>query len=421
MAKPPKKATRKQPPSLQSMLTRFYGSMLSGPEMRQQARKDTNLAMQDSMRTLRTTYQRERERTLREQYAQGAYAGLLRGFGAEGSPESQSIKDAYARAAGLQQAESEGFIKSTTGQQQANVDVGQGTAASLAGFTGDIGTAQPGTNAGVLNYLASLPKGTFAAQAESAAKGLGRAGAEAGGQFALREAQLGQALREMQDEYTMGVTSLQAKRPGMLQEALSNYRESGRGDFATLINAFYLQNTMGKTEAEITGQYKGKPTLGARATAAEIAIDQATAASQAADRTERAAIARMNAQTSQKRARIAQQVANQDKIGASGDVTKLQQAFREDAQKYVAGIINVDKKRGRPRNAPPSKQALINAVYRIYGAPLAGKYGLTKQQVAQWAAQVVSTFPSSYWKVGTKAAAKAGTKGSGKGTSAYEG
>ena len=84
-------------------------------------------------------------------------------------------------------------------------------------------------NAGVLNYLAGLPRGTFAAQAESAAKGLGRAGAEAGGEFALREAQLGQTLRELQDSYTMGVRELQSKRPGMLSEATAaTARDRGR-------------------------------------------------------------------------------------------------------------------------------------------------------------------------------------------------
>ena len=250
------KTKRKQPkpPSIQGILTRFYGTMLPPKQQRKQARRETNLALQDSMRQLRTTYQRERERGLREQYAQGTYAGLLSGFGAPGSSEAQSIRDAYARAAGLSQAEAQGFIDPTVAQQGANIQASQATAQNLAGYTGDVaaitpgaatGAQQPGVNAMVLSYLNSLPRGTFAAQAESAAKGLGRAGAEAGGQFALRQAQMGQDLRELRDQYTMAVQDLQAKRPGLLQEALGRQTEGQRQDIATLISALSLQGQLG--------------------------------------------------------------------------------------------------------------------------------------------------------------------------------
>ena len=243
--KPKNKVKRHAPPTIAGIVSRFYGDFMTSAEQRKAARKETNIAMNDSMLKLRGTYQRERERTLREQYAQGAWAGLLKGYGSEGSAESETIKNAYARAAGLTEAESRGFITPTIAQQQSNVDTGQATAQNLAGFHGDIGSVQPGVNAGVLNYLAGLPRGTFAAQAESAAKGLGRAGAEAGGEFALREAQLGQTLRELQDSYTMGVRELQSKRPGMLSEATAGYREGSRQDIATLISALGLQSQMG--------------------------------------------------------------------------------------------------------------------------------------------------------------------------------
>jgi hypothetical protein len=253
MAVKPKAKKARQPagakiPSFNQIIGRLYGSMLTQKQMRKQARRETNLAMQDSMRQLRTTYQRERERGLREQYAQGAYAGLLRGFGAEGSAESQAVKEAYARAAGLTGAEQRGFITPTVAQAGANVAAGQATAENLAGYTGDITSAIPGGAAAapsgqVLNYLASLPAGTFAAEAEARAKGLGRAGAETAGQFALREAQLGQDLRELRDQYTMAVQELQAKRPGVLSEALGRYREGNRQDVATMLSAIGLQQT----------------------------------------------------------------------------------------------------------------------------------------------------------------------------------
>lgn len=403
-----KKGGRKTPNiTIQSLINQYAASMLSPQAMRKTARKETNLAMQDSLRDLRTTYQRERERTLREQYAQGTYAGMLRGFGAPGSAEAEGIRNAYASAAGLNERFSQGLIDSTTTQQGANVDTGAAQNAQLAGYDGPTIPGQDaGVNASVLSYLNSLPKGTFAAQAESRAKGLASAGAAAASPFALREAQLGQTLREMQDKYLMGRQDLNSSRASEFQKALSGLRESGRGDLSTLINAMYLQNTQQKDLASITGTYKGKPTQAARESAAEIAIRSATAASQAQDRTARQEIARMNAATSQQRARIAQQNANTAKLAASGDVVKAEQDFRKNAQKYVAGIIGVNPKTGQPRRRPPSKQTLINYVYRQYGLPLAGRYGLTKEMLAKWAAQVVSTFPDSYWKKST------GTKGS---------
>ena len=109
------------PPTIAGILTRFYGDSMISAEQRKAARKETNIAMNDSMLKLRRTYQRERERTLREQYAQGAWAGLLKGYGSEGSAESETIKNAYARAAGLTEAESRGFITPTIAQQQSNV------------------------------------------------------------------------------------------------------------------------------------------------------------------------------------------------------------------------------------------------------------------------------------------------------------
>jgi hypothetical protein len=410
---------RNQGFSIDRLLNRYFSSMLTPQQMRQQARRETNVAVQDSMRQLRTTYQRERERDLREQYAQGAYAGLLRGFGSEGSAESNAVKEAYARAAGLSQAEGAGFIGPTIARQAADVGTGQGVSENLAGYTGDVsqitpgaptGAQVPGTNEMVLSYLNSLPKGTFAAQAIAAAKGLGNVGAQAGSEFALREAQIGQDLRELRDQYTMNVRDLQAKRPGMLQEALGNLRESGRGDFATLINAMYLKNTMAGQEAELTGTYKGKltPAERTRRTAAA-----ATAAATAAT-AERNAISRMNAKTSRMRANIAQQKVLMDQYGTQGDMVKLQQHFRESAAKWVQNILAVDKKKGRPLNPPPSRQALINAIFRIYGRSLVGSYGLTQQQVALWAAQVVNAFPAKYWNPKTYTGGKTAGKGGGK-------
>lgn len=389
--------------SLQGLLNRYFSSMLTPQQMRKQARRETNLAMQDSMRQLRTTYQRERERTLREQYAQGVYAGLLRGAAAPGSADAQAIRDAYAHAAGLSQAEQEGFILPTTAQQQANTEGATTVAQNVAGYTGDVaaitpgaatGAQQAGVNRDVLMYLASLPKGTFAANAEAAAAGLNREGARLAGEFGTREAALGQDLREMQDNYTMAVRDLLAKRPGQMQEALGNLRESGRGDFATMINALYLQNTMGKTEAELTGTYKGKPTQAAKLAAQELKLKkQIENANNWYDK-QRLGIQLMNARTAQKRARIAARQANIDAAAKTGDLTKVQQTFRTEAKEWVEGLLNVNKRTGLPRT-PISKQALINGIMRTYGQPLFKQFG--RQQVLAWAQAVVNAFPPRYW------------------------
>lgn len=409
---------RKKPAalSLNSLLNTYYRGLLSPQQQRQQARAQVNTQMQSSLRDLRTTYQTERERTLREQYAQGTFAGLLKGLGAPGSSEAESIRNAYAKAAGLSGAEQRGFISSTTAQQGA--DVGQANAANaqLAGYAGPDQNPSAGQNADVLNYLSSLPPGTFASEAASKAAGLGASGAQAAGQFGLREQQLGQQLREMQDQYLLNRRDVDLKRPGLYQDAIGNLQTGNRSDIATLINAMYLQNTMGKTQADISGvdPRTGRPTLAARQTMAELAIKQTTAQSQAADRLARQQIARMNAVTSRNNSRITQQKATQAKQAAvakqTGDYSKVQATYRANAAKWVQSILDIDKKKGRPVTMPPSKQALVNGVYRLYGQALI-PYGLTPQQVATWAAQVVNAFPQRYWNPKTYGA----TKGAGKG------
>jgi hypothetical protein len=245
--------TKRQPNiTIQGILKQYLGGMLNPQQQRAQARKDTNLAMQQSMRELRQTYGRERERTLREQYAQGMYAGVLRGAAAPGSADEAAIKAAYARAAGLTGAEQRGFINPTTAQQQTNTDAASTVAQQAAGYEGDVaaitpgaatGAQQAGVNNSVLTYLSSLPAGTFAAEAEAAAKGANRANVTAAGEFAGREAMLGQTLREMQDKYTSAVADLKAGRASSLQEALGNYREGNRQDYATLLSGLGLLNT----------------------------------------------------------------------------------------------------------------------------------------------------------------------------------
>src|SRR5262245_48672946 len=164
---------RRQPqPTLQSLISRMYSGMLTPQQQRAQARKDANVALQDQLRGLRLDYTRQRVQGLREQYAQGAYGDLLRGLGAEGSPEMEAIKRAYANAAGLNEGFAKGLVTSTTGQQAQNAAAGEQATEQLSG--GTVGTMpSAGTNAQVLNYLASLPRGTFMAQAEAQAKGQG--------------------------------------------------------------------------------------------------------------------------------------------------------------------------------------------------------------------------------------------------------
>jgi hypothetical protein len=396
----PRRAPARRPrtPGINALINQYIRASLQTPaQQRKQARRETNLAIKDSMRQLRTTVQREREGLLREQYGQGAWAGLLRGYGAEGSAESQAIKDAYARAAGITSQAAQGFITPTIAQQQQYATAGQEASQAVAGYTGDVGTAAPGANAAVLGYLASLPRGTFEAEARAEAAGLGSAAAQAGAPFAFRQAELGQALRDLRDEYTMAVRDIQAKRPGMLQEALTGLRGERRSDFASIINALYLQNTLGRTQAELTGVYRGRPTQAARAQAAAQAMDAAKLAEDIRQYNESLAVRQMNAKTSRMQANIAKQRLRQQRTGQAGDTVKLEQQFRQDAQKYIQNVLGIDKKLGRPRYQPPSKATLVQAIMNVYGRPLAGRYGLTPAQLRAWSQQVVNTFPNKYW------------------------
>jgi hypothetical protein len=397
---------RRQPPiTIESVLRQYMGGLLTPAQQRKQARQQTNLAVQDSMRQLRTTMQREREGLLREQYAQGAWAGLLRGYGAEGSAEAQAIKDAYSRAAGLTEAEATGFINPTIAQQAQNVTAGQGAAQAVAGYTGDVGTAGPGANAAVLGYLASLPRGTFAAKAEAEAKGLGSAAAQAGAPFAMRQAELGQDLRELRDEYTMAVQNLQAKRPGMLQEALLGLSGERRSDIATILNALAMQMNLQQTRAELTGTFEGKPTQAAKEAWLGFQLEQAEAEAERLDEAGRLAVQQMNARTSRMQAQIAQgrlqlsrDAQRWEQSGGAKDRVKLESDFRKNAQKWVSNMLNINAKTGLPRGTPPPKQVLINGIIRLYGRPLIGRFGLTGPLLNQWAQQVVSAFPRRYWQ-----------------------
>jgi hypothetical protein len=222
------------------ILRRYYDSIFMTPQQqRALARKDTNLAIQDSMRDLERTRQRQYEQMKREQYAQSSYAGLLRDYGAPGSPEAQQIRDAYARAAGLNQRTAEGFISSTTGQQAANAAEGQATSANLAGEAGAMPSS--GQNADVLNYLASLPAGTFLAQGEAGAAALGSAAANAGGQFATRAAAVEGDLQELSDKYGVAVQDLLAKRPAMVADYLAKLRGDEAQSMGALGSLLALQ------------------------------------------------------------------------------------------------------------------------------------------------------------------------------------
>jgi hypothetical protein len=390
------------------ILANYYSGILSPGDQRKQARKDTNLAIQDSMRQLRTTYQQERERTLREQYAQGQWAGLLKGYGGEGSGGAGAIRDAYATAAGLSSKAGQGFIDSTTAQQGANVDAANADAANLAGYNGPNVMPDAGANASVLSYLNSLPAGTFAADAEREATGLGSASAKAGSEFAFREAQLGQALREMSDKYTMGVKDVQSKRGGMFQDALKGLQESGRGDLATIINAMYLQNTQDKTMADITGVGPdGRPTVAATVVSNNAKDD---AARRRAEQ-QRIAIARMNARTTQRQANISQQNANTAALAQSGKTGAAEQKFRSDARKYMADLFGKLDRRGKPQYRPATKAAIVRQVYEVYGQALISSGNFTEKQVKQWATQIVNTFPQKWWSDGYWKKGPKGPKG----------
>ena len=94
---------------------------------------------------------------------------------------------------------------------------------------------------------------------------------------------------------------------------------------------------------------------------------------------------------------------------ATGDFSKAEATFRKNAEGWIRTIMSLDKKKGRPVAMPPSKQSLINGVMANFGRVLLN-YGMTREQVVLWAAQVVNGFPSRYWDPKTYGKTKAGTK-----------
>jgi hypothetical protein len=387
-----------KPLSFDRIMRQYMASTFMTPgQIRKEARRETNLALKDSMRQVRYQSGRAYEEAKRQQNTANVMGQILASYR---SSDAAAMANAFSSQRQQMEMMNQGLLDPTIAAQQAGVQAGQQASEKLAGYEGAIPTMpSPAANALTARQLGiSIPSELLSTLGGAAyEQGLAGGSAQASrlGQMATQE--LDQRLKDIKKEYAAATREVLAKRPEMIQEALTNLRSNARSDFASIINAMYLKNTMAGTEAELTGTYRGKLTPAERERRQKAALAQM---GQAAE-WERIAISRMNARTSRMRAKIAQQQARLEASGqtaeTTGDLVSLQQDFRDAAKDWVQDIIQVDRKKGRPRNMPPSQQTLINGIFRLYGRPLVGRYGLSQQQLSQWAAQVVSAFPKKYW------------------------
>jgi hypothetical protein len=249
MARPRK--TPRALPSLDALLGQYMRATLLTPaQQRAEARRTTNLALGDEMRALRTQHGYDYERARREQNAANVMGQILASYR---SADAAAMRAPFSAAQGQVQGLGTGLINEVQAAQQAGVTAGQESSARLAGFQGEIpGMPSPAANALTSRQLGiTIPSELLSSLGTSEyAHGLttGTAQASKLGQQATQG--MDQRLRDIARDYSMKVADIQAQRPGLLQKALEGLRGGTRSDFATLINAYYLRNTIGKTAAD---------------------------------------------------------------------------------------------------------------------------------------------------------------------------
>ena len=393
---------------ISDIIAAMYGEMLSPKAMRKQARADVNLAMKDSLGTLRADEQRQLERIYRERYAnQQAQAAISSMSSGDPGAASGAWSAAGANSGALNTALSE----SVGASQQAALDTaGATTTALVPGYEG--GAPMPGSaaaNTAVNTYLgATLPGPTFGAKAAAAATSMDLTRAQAMAKFKDLAPGFENELMDIRDKYTMARNELLSKKPSALREAMAGVDEQRQNRYATILSALGLQNTMRATDADIQSAI-------AKVTMDQAELTETTRHHQAteSDAAARAAIQRMNAQSTRMNANTSARRADIAEVAATGDAAKIETTTRDamydTANKLASATFN--KKRGRSKLPPPSREALARKIQAMYGPPLYGKNGITKDAVYQWALQVVNTLPTAYWNVRARTTSGGGSGG----------
>lgn len=227
------------------------------------------------------------------------------------------------------------------------------------------------------------------------------------------------------DKMRASIRDLEAKRPGLLLEAVMNLRQQANQERATKVQIGTLQLQQAKTAQEqavamtnLTGTIhivkggkvvdtgRAAPGSDAGEAATRAATATATAAASAAAKKEAARIA---AESKREAAEIAAAAKiNAAKIAArkketTNAKTRLdaETKFRTNGKTTALELMGYNKDLGRPLKFPPKRVTLMNAIYNTYGAALVGKFGITENAVRAWARQIVMAFPNRWWQKST--------------------
>lgn len=367
--------------------------------------------------------------------------GITTALGEFTKGDAEAQRAAYAESA----ARLGEYGKAFTGRLR---DLQTGAAAEASagiarlGLPGAIPTGAEQNANVTLMQGATIPGETLANQAPrelAAAQARRLAGAlRVADNASLMDYKAGEAIEGIRAE----IAKLEAKRPGIIMESLSDIRQQANAQRATDTQIGYLQLQQAKTKQDqaiamtnLTGTVHvvvgkgdkatvintGKPAAGSDAAVAQVRAEtsKANAAASAAARKEAARIAAAARKEAAQiaanaKAAAAKTAAGKKEVTSQKSAAAAQTAFVKNATAYARQIAGVVEKTGKPRVMPPKRVAIMQAIVNTYGAALVGKFGITKEQVEAWARAIVMAMPNAWWQPGNyKAATSGGTSGGG--------
>ena len=234
---------------IQDIIGRMLGEMETPRQQEARARRLVSESISEQTQTLRESAQLAAEENRRKQAALAGFAGAFQQGGAGMADAIRaSISGGGAQVAGL----ASGLSGALGGAQRANLDAATAAAMAATGGAGAVTAPSPEANAATANYLGGvIPRTTMERIANAEAQK-----ATAQGDIATKSmwqdiASLAFAGRESEAELARGIRDVEKQRPKLMREALGDVLQGRQSTYATLLSALGLQNTIGKTAADV--------------------------------------------------------------------------------------------------------------------------------------------------------------------------
>lgn len=417
----------------QQLAQRLYASVLTPAQQRKEATWMVNQALKGQRDALA-------EASREEQAAAERQALAAEGFGKAFAPMQasfdDSIRSAYSQGAGGINADVSSLAAGVNAAQGEQLAAAQADLARLDGpGAAAVPAAAPGAGAAQLTGNAALAASVPAASASGYSSGVSPLTPFGGPRVApqvARASNIGSEYRykaiTSATELRKAIAKLEQTRPDLLREAMSGFRGENLQTMAALQNMLTLQNTIGKTEADIQADKGAAARAREKARIAKLAAqglgpDGKTPLPGYYRPMPGAALQKIpsgwdwDPKKKQLIPRPAGRPPKGEGAGAAAftpaQKVQLEADFRTHAHEAITKLINVDADLGRPLYKPPKKALIVRAVFNQFGRQLL-RAGYTEGQIKAWATQIVNTFPNKYWDPGTYKK-KPGTGSTGKG------